>query len=189
MGNLAYQEEIYDELLNGKVVAMSPRPVVNHQIVEKNIVNIFENFLKGKTCNVFHELDVYLTDKDRVIPDVMVVCSPDIIKRNGIHGAPDLIIEILSLSTAKRDRGYKKRLYERCGVREYWLVNTDERSIEVYRLENGEYDLDDVYMLFYPSVVEEMDEEEKAFVKYEVRTSLFPEFEIPLEQVFGGMFL
>lgn len=64
----------------------------------------------------------------------MVVCNKDIIKKDGVHGVPDLIVEVISPSTAKKDKGYKKDLYETCGVKEYWLVDTDNRSIEVYLL-------------------------------------------------------
>ena len=121
--NLAYQEEIRDEMLNGKVILMSPRPAVNHNRAIGNIFFAFMGYLRGKTCEPFADgTDVYLTEKDRVIPDVMIICKKEIIKRNGVHGAPDLIVEVLSPGTEKRDRGYKKDLYEKGGVLEYWLV-------------------------------------------------------------------
>ena len=78
--------------------------------------------------------DVHLSENDCVIPDVMIVCNSDIIKDNAIYGAPDLIVEVLSPGTEKRDRGYKKDLYERCGVREYWIVDPVSLTVEVYLL-------------------------------------------------------
>ena len=76
--NLAYQEELRDEMLNGKVVLMSPRPTVNHNRVAFNIARIFANRLDGKPCEAFSDgTDVYLTEKDRVIPDVMIICKRD----------------------------------------------------------------------------------------------------------------
>ena len=124
--NLAHQEEIRDEMLNGKIVLMSPRPAVNHNRVIGNIFFAFMGYLRGKTCEPFADgTDVYLTEKDRVVPDVMIICKKEIIKRNGVHGAPDLIVEVLSPGTEKRDRGYKKRLVRKrrragilaCGAR------------------------------------------------------------------------
>lgn len=87
MGNsLACQEESWDELINGKVVAMSPRPSVNHHQVSLNIASIFSRYLKGKTCRPFGDgVDLYLTEKDRFIPDGMVICDPRKIKRNGVY--------------------------------------------------------------------------------------------------------
>ena len=119
MGNLAFQEDIWEEILNGKIIAMSPRPSVNHNIVMTNIYNIFTNYLEGNTCEAFTGgIDVHLTEKDTVIPDVMIVCNKEIIKKDGIYGAPDLIVEVLSPGTAKNDRGYKRDLYGKCGVKE-----------------------------------------------------------------------
>ena len=95
--NLAYQEESWDELIDGKLVAMSPRPSVNHHQVSLNIANIFSRYLKGKTCRPFGDgVDLYLTEKDRFIPDGMIVCDPRKIGRDGIYGAPDLVVEVLS---------------------------------------------------------------------------------------------
>lgn len=101
MEDLAFQEEEWTELLYGKIFAISPRPAVNHNIVLGNTFNIFKNFLHGKTCTAFSNgVDVFFTEKDRVIPDVMIVCNKDIIKKDGIHSAPDLVVEALSPCTA-----------------------------------------------------------------------------------------
>ena len=67
--NMAYQEQAWDELIDGKVVMMSPRPSVNHHIVANNIYLLFRSYLKGKTCRPFGDgVDLYLTEKDRFIP-------------------------------------------------------------------------------------------------------------------------
>lgn len=107
-GNLAYQEEPREELLGGRIYMMSS-PTVNHSQIASNIYYAFRSYLKGKTCRPFNDgVDVYLTENDRVIPDAMIVCNKNIIRLDGIHGAPDLIVEVLSPGTAKNDRGYKK---------------------------------------------------------------------------------
>lgn len=187
MGMLAYQEEIWEELLDGRVVAMSPRPAVNHNVVAENIIRIFGNYLEGKPCRVFGEIDVYLTEKDRVIPDAIIVCNNDIIRKNGVYGAPDLIVEVLSPGTAAKDKGYKRKLYEKCGVREYWLVDTDSCSIEVHLLHEGRFELDDVYSVYPDYLLEKMTEEEKNNITYTFKTSLFSDMSIELEKVFQGM--
>ena len=175
--NLAYQEQFWDELLDGKPAMMSPRPTINHNIVMGNIYRAFGNYLEGKKCTPFAEgSDVYLTPKDRVIPDVMIVCNKDIVKRNGIYGAPDLVVEVLSLGTKKRDRGYKKDLYEKSGVREYWLVDPDTKTIEVYLLTDGKFHLDEVYQVFPEE--EELSPEEQEDYKSQVKVSLYDDFYI-----------
>ncbi len=131
-------------------------------------------------------MDVYLTEKDRVIPDCMIVCNKDIIRPDGIHGAPDLVVEVLSPSTAKHDRGYKKDLYERSGVRDYWIVEPNMRSIEVYLLSDGRYRLDGYYGLFPDAYG--ITEKEREESKKEIPVSLYGDFCIPLEEIFQNLF-
>ena len=187
--NLAYQEEPREELIGGKVVAMSPRPAFNHNRVAFRIAHIFENYLDGKKCTVIADgTDLFLTEEDRFIPDVMVVCDRDKIRRDGVHGAPDLVVEVLSKSTAKRDRWYKKRGYESAGVPEFWLVDPVHRSIEVYLLQEGRYVLDDVYTLFTQDDLDDMKPEERAAVVTEFKCHLFDDFVISLDEVFREWF-
>lgn len=152
MDNLAYADEYYPqiitELIAGKIVMMSPRPRTRHMEVSGEIFAEFRNYLKGKKCRPFMELDVYLDEENRYIPDVMIVCNPDIIKDDGIHGAPDLIVEVLSPSTAKYDRGIKKDIYEQAGVKEYWIVDTFAKSIEAYHNISGRFRLANIYCYY-----------------------------------------
>ena len=138
--DLAYQDEPWEELIDGKIVAMSPGPAWNHISIGGNLYRIFSNFLHGKKCTPIPDgMDLYLTEKDRFIPDLMVVCDPSIIKSNGVHGAPDLVVEILSPSTQRHDRFTKFCLYQRAGVREYWIVDPDNRIVQSFVLEDGRY--------------------------------------------------
>jgi len=163
---------------------MSPRPFIRHSFISWNIYSIFRNHLKGKPCKPFADgVDLYLSDKDHFIPDMMVVCEREKIHYNAVYGAPSLVVEILSRSTAKRDREYKKNAYERAGVKEYWIVDPVSMSIEVYALTDGKYRLDDVHTLFTEES-EILTEEEKAAIPKSFRCSLFPDLEIPLEEVF-----
>lgn len=181
--NLAYQEDILDEMVNGQIFLMSPRPTVNHNRVCGNIFRAFGNSLEGKGCEAFGDgTDVYLSEKDRVIPDVMIICNKDIIRENGVYGAPDLVVEVLSPGTEKRDRGIKKNLYEKCGVKEYWLVNPETKSVEVYLLIDQIFCLDEVYRIF-PDYIK-LSEEERERYKTNVKVSLYDDFYIPLSTIF-----
>lgn len=186
--NLAYQEEPWEELINGEVVAMSPRPTFNHNRIASRIYLAFENYLKGKRCTAIADgTDLYLTEKDRFVPDMMVVCDRDKIRRDGVHGAPDLVVEVLSHSTANRDRGYKKEAYAKYGVREYWIVNPTDRSVEVYLLSEGGLVFDHVYSLYPDSVLENMTQEERAALETHFKCSLYDDFDIALDDIFSGL--
>lgn len=183
--NLAYELEFRDELIGGEIVAMSPQALTNHGRIMRNITNIFYNYLKDKTCEVFADgHDLYLTKDDRFVPDVMIVCNPDIIKPTGIYGAPTLVVEILSRSTARRDRGHKKDVYEMCGISEYWIVSPESRSIEIYLLKDGKYYLDNLYALFPDYDLERMTEEQLASIPKSFKCPLFSDLEIFIEDVF-----
>ena len=74
-----------------------------------------------------------------VQPDVLVVCNKDKVSERGVRGAPDWVLEVLSPATAGHDQVKKLRLYERHGVREYWLVHPRDKVLTVYTLNNGTY--------------------------------------------------
>ena len=186
-GNLApaLYDEPWEELIDGKVVAMSPRPALDHNSISFNLSRIFGNYLLGKPCRPFGDgVDLYLTGKDHFIPDFMIVCDKNKMKRTHVEGAPDLVVEVLSPSTSRRDRGYKKAVYERCGVREYWIVNPLDRSVEQYVLEDGAFTLRGVYYHYRAYELEDMTDEEKAEVITEFHPAIFEDMTVRLEDVF-----
>lgn len=183
--NLAYQDDLRYEIIGGRLVAMSPTPTIRHNQIGGNIYNIFYTYLKGKHCIAFHEsTKVFLSEEERYVPDVMIVCDRNKIKATGVYGAPDLVVEVRSPSTAKRDRGHKKDAYERHGVREYWLVSPGDCSIEVYLLQDGRFQLDNVYSVYHDYDLFDMTEEERAAVVTEFKCSLYDDLIIRLEDVF-----
>ena len=110
--------------------------------------NKLYGFLKGKTCKVYvAPFDVRLpvasrkhTDIDTVVqPDLCVVCDPEKLDELGCVGAPDLIVEILSPGNNKKELQLKYDVYETSGVKEYWVVHPDERTLLIYTLESGKY--------------------------------------------------
>lgn len=170
--------ELYkrDELIHGVLVAMSSSPSTNHNRVAGNICRVFASLLDGQPCEVFSGgLDLYLDEDNRFIPDMMVVCDPNKVHSNGIHGAPDLVVEVLSPSTATNDKGKKKDAYERAGVSEYWIVSPTDKFIDVFQLENGAFRYDRTYAQF-PEWSEE--EEPDTIIK-------FRDLEIPIASIFA----
>lgn len=186
---LTYPEDYSrEELINGEVVLMAPALPL-HVRISGNIFGAFQHHLKGKKCAPIADgVTVFLSDTEHYVPDFMVVCDPDKIKRDGVHGAPDLVVEVLSKSTAKRDRWYKKLGYESAGVPEYWLVDPVHRSIEVYLLQEGRYIMDNLYTLFTQDDLDDMKPEERAAVVTEFKCHLFDDFVIPLDEVFREWF-
>ena len=186
--NLAYQEKAREELIGGEVVMMAPGALWNHSAVAGNIYCIFSNFLRGKKCTpILKGPDLHLDEENIFVPDFMIVCDPDKIKRDGVHGAPDLVVEVLSPSTAKNDRSYKKDTYARCGVREYWLVNPADKSVEIYRSDGETLVFHDFYAIYPDWMLDRMKEEERAAVVAKFTCSLYNDFEISLEEIFSGM--
>ena len=136
------------ELLDGELVVV-PAPKEAHQ---KSLLKLSSTlYYEIERAGIGHiyaaPFDVILTDNDVAQPDVIFV-SPErahIITPDNIRGAPDLAIEILSPSTARRDLIAKRRLYARHGVREYWIVDTARRTIELLLLRGGEYQSQGVF--------------------------------------------
>ena len=182
---LAYDADPWrEELIAGRWTAMA-LPAMNHIRVSGNIYNLFSNHLQGLTCEPISDgAAVYLTEEDCYIPDFMIVCNPERIRPDGVHGAPDLVAEVLSPSTARQDRGRKKRVYEACGVREYWLVDPRGKALEQYLLTDGHLELNGVYTLYSSIELENMTGEERASVRTEFRCCLYDDLVIRLEDVF-----
>ena len=176
-----------DELIDGYLVRKI-RPFTNHAIVSGNIGCIFHQLMKCTTLEPIKNFGVHLTDKDVFIPDVAVAHDMSPIEEFSIRGAPDLVVEILAPATVKLIRGYKMRVYESCGVPEYWIVNHYDRSVEVYLLKDGRYELDNVYTLYSQHILDIMEDAEKATVIPEFKCHMCDDVVIRLEEIFEGMF-
>lgn len=134
------------EVIGGEAFAMTPAPSTRHQGITGELHRQLANHFKGKPCRAFvSPIDVKLSEEDMVQPDVIVVCDRSQITRTHIEGAPTLVIEVLSESTALYDRGRKMALYARSGVKEVWLVTPYPSVLEVFVLAEGGYRLQAVY--------------------------------------------
>lgn len=138
------------ELIDGVAWDMSPAPNVNHQRISRELSGLLYNYLKGRKCELFTApFDVFLPDfsgqemndlRTMVEPDLAVICDKSKIIKQGCLGAPDLVVEILSPYTSKKDLNEKFRKYEQSGVGEYWAVDPGSRALQQYVLdEQGRY--------------------------------------------------
>ena len=123
------------QLIGGELV-MSPAPAPEHQEVSLNLsYKLYDTIKKTKKGKVYYApIDVYIDEENAYQPDIVVVLegSKARITQKGIEGAPDLVVEILSPSTAYYDLTEKKEVYERSGVKEYWIVDPKRKTFEIY---------------------------------------------------------
>ena len=131
--------------------------------------------------------DVHFPDGTLFKPDLSVVLEENsaiIDWFRGIYGVPDMVAEVLSKSTRKKDLTIKKDIYELQGVKEYWIIDPYMKAISVYLLRDGKYFLDDEYILFDAADLDLMTEEEKAEIKHEVPVKTLDGLKIPLKYIF-----
>ena len=160
------------ELLNGEHV-MTPSPNTRHQRISRTLLTALSNFLSEHPLGEVFDApyDVVMSDFDVCEPDLVVVAKDQasIITDANIQGAPALVVEILSEGTRKRDEKIKRGLYERYGVREYWIVDPELELVKVYRLQDNRYG---------------MAQELTLDAKDSLTTPLLPGFSLPLATVF-----
>lgn len=174
---LNWPEEERWEIIDG-IAYMQAAPSRIHQEILMELSKQIANYLTGKPCKVYPvPFCVRLpkgdekSDKDIknvVEPDITIVCDPSKLDEKGCNGAPDMIIEIMSPSSGKKDRVEKFNKYEKAGVREYWVVEPDEKLVSVFVLqENKRYGRPEMYT-----------DEDK------VQVSIFPDLIIDLKSAF-----
>ena len=136
------------EILDGEL-AVSPSPSSAHQLVSQNLEFALSVWVRMRNLGrIWHApLDLILEPTVVVQPDIFFISNErsSIVSRRGVEGAPDLVIEILSDSTAARDRGVKMHIYARHGVGRYWIVDPDRRTLEVHALRGRAHELAATY--------------------------------------------
>jgi Uma2 family endonuclease len=130
------------EIIGGEAFLMSPSPTARHQRIVGEMHWQMQNYFRGKPCRLFvSPMDVVLSEDDVVQPDLLVVCNEEQIRRTHIAGGPTLVVEVISDSSASRDRLLKMALYARSGVKEFWLVTPWPWMVEVYVLRGERYEV------------------------------------------------
>lgn len=143
------------ELMNGEAVMMAP-PTRYHQGISGELHRQLANYLEGKGCKVYaapFAVRLFQTSEDKpedvrtvVEPDISIICDQSKLDDFGCKGAPDFIAEILSPSTLRHDRVTKFNLYQEAGVQEYWIINPEDKSVQVFVLEKGRYKAVDILL-------------------------------------------
>jgi Uma2 family endonuclease len=164
------------ELIKGKIFRMSPAPSRYHQRVSNNLFLCIGVFLRKKKCQVYTApFDVRMKRKgakddetfDVVQPDICVICDPSKLDAKGCNGAPDWVVEILSPGNSNKEKRFKFELYQEAGVKEYWIVEPEYKSLEVYVLQG------DKFVGLAPYIDEDV-----------VSPTIFPDLKIDLKEVF-----
>lgn len=146
---LALPDDIRAELIDGVIYYMGA-PTTPHQFFGDEIQSQLRDYIRRKkgncvamTAAVNVQLDC--DDKTMVQPDVIVICDRDKFRRKGIYGAPEMVVEVLSPSTRKRDMSLKLSKYRNAGVKEYWMIDLHKKRILVYEFESS--DISAIYAL------------------------------------------
>ena len=143
---LAWDDGERWEIIGGEAYNMTPAPTVRHQEIVVRFSRMMGNQLQGKRCALFvAPTDVVFSEENVVQPDIFVVCSKKKIQKTHIQGAPDLIIEVLSPATSLKDRREKKELYEKFGVKEYIIVDPDEKDVERHLLQKNRFGMPEIF--------------------------------------------
>lgn len=155
------------ELIYG-IPYMQAAPSRKHQKVIGEIFGQLRDYLKDKRCEAYvspFAVRLFEEKEDKpynvdtyVEPDIVVVCDPDKLDEAGCVGAPDLIIEVLSPTTNRLDRITKFNLYQQAGVKEYWLVDTDTKTVQVFTLADGHYQAKELYDSSGEAIVDVLDD-------------------------------
>ena len=191
VSNNFFEEMQRVENYNNQIYYMSPFANPLHSKVVANIHFAIRMFLKNSLCEVFGDsLDVYLDQdhKTYVIPDVSIICDRSNIKKDGYHGIPKFIVEVLSPSTRERDMNEKKELYESYGIPEYWIVDPFIRAVDVYHLINKKYQRVRSYAELSEKEIEQslkhitLEEYKKPIILKE-----FPNIVIEVDEIFEGL--
>ena len=161
------------ELIDGDLI-MVPAPNLKHQTVQVRLGERLARFVRENSLGMlfFAPCDVVLSDTDVVQPDLLFVSSDRanlLSSGENVRGAPDIVIEILSPATAERDRGYKRALYAKHGVAEYWMVDPSAETVLIHRLDSRAL------------VVAQTFRREQT-----LRSPLLPGFALDLEDVFSS---
>ncbi len=160
------------EIIDGEHF-VTPAPSTQHQRISGNLFILLGSHIRQTQAGELFAAptDVRLSDVDVVEPDLLFIATGrlSIIARRYIQGPPDLVIEIFSETTRRRDEVVKRKLYERFGVAEYWVVDPELETVKCYRLDSQRYVLAGEYAM-------ELDDR--------ITTPLFPTLPIPLTEIF-----
>ena len=176
------------EIIGGEKF-MSPAASLDHSGIIMRLGMIIGTHLSNNKSGYVYpdDVDVHFSDGSLYKPDLCVILKSNekiLAGRKNIYGAPDMVVEVLSHSTRKKDLTIKKDTYEAQGVKEYWIVDPWSKSVFVYLLRDGKYSLDDRYILLEGEDFDSLTDEEKSDLKKEVPVSILEGLNVPLKFIF-----
>ena len=154
---------------------MAPSPEIRHQEISRNLALIIASYLRENKLGklLYAPCDVVLSNWDIVVPDLIFIAKENekIVTKKNIRGVPDLVVEIISPASKRYDLVMKRKLYERFGVKEYWIFDPEKERVEVYTLSESDRRFLEPKIYEHDQVME---------------SSLFPALKINLTEVFSG---
>ena len=182
------------EIIEG-VKFMAPSADIGHASIVMNLSATIGTYVKSNKLGVAFadNLDVHFPDGNLFRPDFVFISAANeklyLEKKNmTLHGVPDMVAVIFSRSTMKRDTTVKKDVYERNGVKEYWIIDPWRETIDVYLLHDGKYKFDGHYENWSEDQLIRLPEEERATIPSEVPVAMLDGFTVKIKNIFGWYF-
>ena len=179
------------EIIGGEKI-MSPAANIKHGSIVVGLITTIGVYVRNNRLGyVFPDsMDLHLPDGSLLKPDFMFISkdSGTITQKNifgTVYGVPDMVAEVLSKSTWRNDVTIKKSIYEKNGVKEYWIIDPWKNSISVYLLRDEKFELDGEYIHYDEIEWRELTDEEKSNVKTEIKVSIFEDLTVNLEDIFA----
>ena len=195
MATEIFVEQYDDYEIIGDEKFMAPSPNMGHVNVTANLVTIIGGYARINKLGIAFadNFDVHFPDGSLFKPDFIFVSAANEKlflgnKRGTLRGVPDMVAEIFSRSTLKRDTGIKKDTYERNGVKEYWMIDPWRETVEVYLLRDGKYEFGGLYQNWSEDELARLTDEERAQVEFEVPVGVLDGFKVKIKNIFGWYF-
>ena len=176
------------EIIGGEKF-MSPAANPFHGSIIDELHTTLNNYMRRNKCGraFTDNIDVHFPDGNIFKPDLVIVKAENasiIDWKKGILGVPDMVVEVLSKSTMRRDITIKKDVYEKNGVKEYWIIDPWKESISVYHLRDGKFEFDDEYVYYDKYEWEDLTDEQRAEAKLEINVSIIEGLTVKLSDIF-----
>ena len=177
------------EIIGGEKFMSPPASVYHNDVIGRLYAELRMYLRKKNLGYIFTDnLDVHLPDGNLFKPDLTVVKKENaaiINWQSGIYGVPDMVVEVFSRATRKKILTVKKDIYEKNGVKEYWIIDPRAKTVDVYILRDGKFELDEFYLKYTEEELKNLDDEEKASYKPEIKVSIFDDLFVKVDDIFS----
>ena len=182
--------EKYYEVINGKKILFESDSIA-HNLIKGGLIMAFaEHVKRNRSGLIFMQLETHFPDGNIFYPDFLFIdkARAKIVIDNPhqpLRVVPDMVAEVFSRSTMKRDIGIKKDIYEQNGVKEYWMIDPWRETVEVHILRDGKFEFDELYQNWNADELARLTDSERAEVKFEVPVNVLDGFKIKIKNIFG----